>query len=499
MGRNTLLTTSWALIGVAGTQPTTQLVYALSKAFTSRKPPSPSTSRSVSNDHNAFTMDLKDRPLLKKFGEGIRKRIINSEKGRCHDAAGAFTSTEVIPLLNMQSSDATNDRNTASSFASRQDISEALNESHRTNKSEWHGRSSGSGCIIVRLIGDDAASIHGLNRYANRFFDRVDQVEGKEVSDVGVFRIDNHVYAGFDDDVNGEGKMQFMDTRTFCNCDSDDDSNATLLPMELKMLVGTRSMSDARSGMNTLFDIGMQITSAVLGMNSMSAEKLIDDGKSGCRRNSDLRLEDRVSNSYHRLIRYLKPQPSNNDAAFDAHVDSSFLTLIPMPSLPGLEVWCPSRSNCNVGINEEETNACEEGEWVRPLVPFHENENPKSAYVIVLAGEFLQLTSDGKVPVCIHRVIPPKPVSCNSLNDIGKENSLYQPRISSPLFLRPRRGEDVLLNVAKDLMQVLPPKDIHSSTMSDASLSNGLYHENGLLEECHDMHLWSAHDILIQH
>lgn len=31
------------------------------------------------------------------------------------------------------------------------------------------------------------------------------------------------------------------------------------------------------------------------------------------------------------------------------------------------------------------------------------------AYVIVLAGEFLQLTSNGRVPVCIHRVVvPPK-------------------------------------------------------------------------------------------
>ena len=45
-------------------------------------------------------------------------------------------------------------------------------------------------------------------------------------------------------------------------------------------------------------------------------------------------MKDDVSNSYHRLIRYVKPpdQSSGGDdgsAAFRAHVDSMFLTLIP--------------------------------------------------------------------------------------------------------------------------------------------------------------------------
>ena len=45
-------------------------------------------------------------------------------------------------------------------------------------------------------------------------------------------------------------------------------------------------------------------------------------------------MKDDVSNTYHRLIRYVKPpdQSSGGDdgsAAFRAHVDSTFLTLIP--------------------------------------------------------------------------------------------------------------------------------------------------------------------------
>jgi len=87
---------------------------------------------------------------------------------------------------------------------------------------------------------------------------------------------------------------------------------------------------------------------------------------------------DDVSNSYHPLIRYIEP-PNDDDGgsrvAFGAHVDSTFLTLIPMPELLGLEVWCPSRDK-----EEEDVAAGGEGgaknvttrrgggEWVRPTV-----------------------------------------------------------------------------------------------------------------------------------
>ena len=37
-----------------------------------------------------------------------------------------------------------------------------------------HGRSSGSGCAIIRLHGQDAASVRGLVDFADDFFDGVD-------------------------------------------------------------------------------------------------------------------------------------------------------------------------------------------------------------------------------------------------------------------------------------------------------------------------------------
>jgi hypothetical protein len=351
-------------------------------------------------------------------------------------------------------------------------------------------------------------------RYADRFFDMVDD-EGfnSDVRNAGVFRIDEHIYAGFDDDVNGEGRMQFLDTRIMSSNDRNVDR--TLLPLEVGELVGIESLTDAHRGMEILLEIGTQITSAVLGMDTLAADKLIDDGTynmeqtpgqggNGGRCESKKFVKDDVSNSYHRLIRYLKPDQSGGPA-FRAHVDSSFLTLIPMPELPGLEVWCPSKH-----VSPETTNAPSRGggEWVRPVTPLGDEVGKDGsyacAYVIVLAGEFLQLTSNGQVPVCIHRVIPPNAPAIRSKNDDDGENDkrpTYKPRVSAPMFLRPRRGEDAMLDVGKDLRYARSESSrIISSSSStaagDTRCDGALYFEEGLIDESDGMHLWSAHDIM---
>ena len=346
---------------------------------------------------------------------------------------------------------------------------------------------------IVRLTGADADSIRGLTQYADRFFERVDNDDcSDDVKDTGVFRIDNHVYAGYDDDVNGEGKMQFLDTRILPNMQ---DIDPLMIPMEVGELVGSASLGAAHKGMDTLLDIGTQITSAVLDMDKKSADKLIDDGthvQQGCSASAQQPILEPVggdvSNSYHRLIRYLQPQPSSTAAAFKPHVDSTFLTLIPMPELPGLEVWCPSSS-----ASDESSDP--RGEWVRPMVPFDVSleQDPASdcAYVIAMAGEFLQLTSNGDVPTCIHRVIPPQHAT---------QNATYKPRVSAPMFLRPRRGEGARLDVGRDLTLVDQPTLSESEPQQSATVDEetALYFEEGLLEECDLMHLWSAHDDIMK-
>ena len=468
----------------------------------------------------------KDRPLLRRFGRRINERILNSKEG--HNRFGLddhYTSEETIPCLDMQTS---SDDVAASSSSSQRDIRKAYMANDNTQqgtrppRSGIHGRSSGSGCCIIRLSGKDATSVRGLVDFADNFFEGVDSGDNdndasatrsskaaRRLKDLGVMRIANNVHAGFDHDVDDEGKMQVLYSKLIPSFDDDEDP--LLLPLEVGDMVGTKSLSRAHSGMNTLFDIGSQITSAVLGMDDASTKKLLDD----CSRSaSSAKVEmapdnheeiaDTMSNSYQRIIRYLKPkQPAandeqedaGNDAAFWPHVDSTFLTLIPMPEIAGLEVWCPSSRYA------ESDDLAERGEWVRPIKPAVAEENNGAAttvmndgsssssssddedciHVVALAGEFLQLLSDGQVPTCIHRVIAPKPPSPSAFGFGASSNQKYKPRVSAPLFLRPRRGEEAVLDVESDLRD---------------SRSTGLYFEKGLMEECDEMRVWDYMDCM---
>ena len=55
--------------------------------------------------------------------------------------------------------------------SSRNEIRTAYTANEST---EMHGRSSGSGCCIIRLRGEDAASVRGLVDFADDFFEGVD-------------------------------------------------------------------------------------------------------------------------------------------------------------------------------------------------------------------------------------------------------------------------------------------------------------------------------------
>lgn len=394
---------------------TMQILLLLSMAVA--KATALSTVSQAKNLPNAIHQQ-KDRPLLQQFGRGINERVINSKEGYNRFGSGDhYTSAETIPCLHMQSSDCASDVSCNNLFtSSRIDIRRAYTADENIvdgMASEGvHGRSSGSGCCIIRLQGRDAASVRGLVDFADNFFVGVDDdSRNTDINNLGVFRIGNNIHAGFDNNVDEEGKMQVLYTKLIPG--ENNEENPLLLPLEVGELVGSNSLNRAQNGMSTLIDIGSQITSAVLGMDSESTNKLLDD----CKRvenfqqhemvsdNAD-KIADNVSNSYQRIIRYLKPQSAaaaETDAAFWPHVDSTFLTLIPMPEIAGLEVWCPS------SMNGESEDLAERGEWVRPIKPTKDgastasnsgDNNDDCIHVVALAGEFLQLLSDGQVPTC---------------------------------------------------------------------------------------------------
>lgn len=99
-----------------------------------------------------------------------------------------------------------------------------------------------------------------------------------------------------------------------------------------------------------------------------------------------------------------------------AHTDTTFLTVIPCASAPGLEILQPST-----------------GRWVRPEAA---RKCQPGCDVMLLAGELLQVLGRGRYQAAVHRVVRPA--------------DLVEPRVSTPLLVRGRAGA-----VVRDSM--LPP------------------------------------------
>jgi len=430
--------------------------------------------RSVSLGLSAAEAEVS-RPLLKEFGESLIQKVrqLRTEddlrpKGRSKShLEEACLSDEYIPRLTMRHKNAVNNdrQSVASPCAIREAFSAASNRST-------------SGSVLLHLTGADAASIRGLTGYANRFFDEIDQPNNSHLQDsLNAIRVTDYVYAGYDDNVNDEGKMQLFDTRILSEkTDDDRNSKSDLLPFEIEDLVGSTIHDDAKDGIDTLFGIGVQVVRAVLGMDETSAKELIDTGGHAGESTS----YGGISNSYHRIIRYPRQTSKAKADAFPAHVDSSFLTLIPLTDIPGLEIWCPESGEESVPNN---------GEWVRPSIPTTEEtqtnrdtEHDNDVFVVAMAGEFLELLSDGHVPVCIHRVVGQDPAP-------DAPDADQKARISAPLFLRPRRGDRGRLDLTRDL-----GKSNNNEIPFGTKL--GMYHRQGLLDECDGMQLWSAHHFI---
>lgn len=146
-----------------------------------------------------------------------------------------------------------------------------------------------------------------------------------------------------------------------------------------------------------LFGLSRAVMSAAegyLGMSGGALESLLDDGT---------RLSDgQWSSTQHRLCLY----HADTNVPFEAHTDTTFLTLIPCSSIAGLEVWT------------------EKNGWVRP-----EEHKESGGSVVVMPGEFLQVFTAGFFSAAVHRVTR---FSSTALASEGKRVT----RLSAPLLVR---------------------------------------------------------------
>ncbi|CAB1107803.1 unnamed protein product [Ectocarpus sp. CCAP 1310/34] len=107
----------------------------------------------------------------------------------------------------------------------------------------------------------------------------------------------------------------------------------------------------------------------------------------------------KMSASPLRVCRYAG---GGDGVAFGTHTDTTFLTVIPCASAPGLEIIQPST-----------------GRWVRPEAS---RDCRPGSDVMLLAGELLQVFGRGRYQAAVHRVVRPA--------------GSTEPRVSTPLLLR---------------------------------------------------------------
>lgn len=160
------------------------------------------------------------------------------------------------------------------------------------------------------------------------------------------------------------------------------------------------------------------------------ASELVDDGQSCW----DLPIEESpVSMSPHRMCCYSgKGIDSDAREVFGSHTDTSFITIVPVASVSGLEVFDESsdvwvRPELIARRHFEEERR---GRGLDPNVEFVDspesdnNSRPWHArYVVLMPGELLQLVTQGEINSAVHRVVAA---------------SAGKPRLSAPVLLRAR-------------------------------------------------------------
>jgi len=208
------------------------------------------------------------------------------------------------------------------------------------------------------------------------------------------------------------------------------------------------------------------------------AEELIDDGRplssaSTKEASNEAATTPSVSMSPHRLCRYSNnmknPDEGESESTsslesrevFGAHTDASFLTVVPVAAVPGLEVYDEAA---------EEWYSPEKAARRHYLEAHHERDDNDelpwhAQYVVMMPGELLQVATRNEVLAAVHRVVAVR----KGDDDDGGGGS----RLSAPVLLRGRPG--IALDVARYL----------GGTLGDP-----------LLEECDGRSVEDIHDAM---
>ena len=257
-------------------------------------------------------------------------------------------------------------------------------------------------------------------------------------------------YADYDD-----GNLQFLETRLSRT------TERHVLPLQLSTssYLSAEACDALRNAFDLLASLGKRVVRIAVAASTLEAaatapssavppdfdaweaanrvaEEILDDGqplKSKVSSSDDEALvhtEGSVSMSPHRLCRYSnenkKGAAATPDVAtrevFGAHTDSSFVTIVPVAAVSGLEVYDEAAET-----------------WYRPELAakrhFYAQQQTASGdmaslpwharYVVILPGELLQILTRQEILAAVHRVVA---------------TQHHQSRYSAPILLRGRSG-----------------------------------------------------------
>ena len=252
------------------------------------------------------------------------------------------------------------------------------------------------------------------------------------------------------------GAMKFLETRR-------KRESGSLLPKEAADVLGPDGVSALRSSFDLVTQVGKDVVRVAVAASSVEHEafsqkgddgerdqkiqasqaatllcnELIDDGQS-LSSNAEIDIvQGSVSMSPHRLCRYADESEGSSPSreVFGAHTDSSFVTIVPVAAVSGLEVfdeeaekWYRPELRARAHWEVEQSSRGKDPKSLFDDVDDSEQIPWHSRYVAIMPGEYLQLATRNEVASAVHRVV--------AANET--------PRVSAPILLRGRPGTKFL-------------------------------------------------------
>jgi hypothetical protein len=250
------------------------------------------------------------------------------------------------------------------------------------------------------------------------------------------------------------GSMKFLETRRV-------RKTGNLLPAEAADLLGSDGVSALQAAFDVACKVGKDVIRIAVAAGSVEhgafqqtrkqeskrdqkilasqaatllSNELVDDGRPFESNDETQHSEGDVSMSPHRLCSYSEEKDSEESSReiFGAHTDSSFVTIVPVAAISGLEVydeeaekWFRPELKAREHWEKEQLLRGKDSSLMYEEVEGGEQIPWHSRYLAIMPGEHLQLATRDEVPAAVHRVVAAK----------GRPS-----RLSAPILLRGRSG-----------------------------------------------------------